>query len=60
MRMLEDKVPRRIFGTKNHEATGNWRKLYEKLPNLCSWPNTVRTIESRRIRWMQHVARQKG
>jgi hypothetical protein len=56
LRMFEDKVPRRIFGSMNHVATGNWRKLYEKLPNLCSWSNTVRTIESRRIRWMQHVA----
>jgi hypothetical protein len=29
---------------------------YEKLHNLCSSPNTVRVIKSKRIRWVGHAA----
>jgi hypothetical protein len=30
---------------------GGWRKLH----NLYSSPNTIKTIKSRRIRWMGHI-----
>jgi hypothetical protein len=37
---------------------GGWRKLHdEELHNLCSSPNIIRMIKSRRIRWTGHVAR---
>jgi hypothetical protein len=40
------------------KAEGEWRKLHnEKLRNLCSFPNIIRQIKSRRIRWVGHVAR---
>jgi hypothetical protein len=38
--------------------TGDWRKLHnEELHNLCSSPNIIRMIKSRRMRWAGHVAR---
>ena len=40
------------------EVTGEWRKLHnEELSDLCSLPNTVRVVKSRRMRWAGHVAR---
>ena len=54
--MFENRVLRRIFGPKRDEVTGEWRKLHnEKLNNLCSSPNIVRGIKSRRMRWAVHV-----
>ena len=49
---------RRIFGPKKDEVTGEWRKLHnEELNDLCSLPNIVRVVKSRRMRWAGHVAR---
>jgi hypothetical protein len=56
--VYENKVPRRIFGPKRHEVTGEWRKLLNvELNELFSSPNTVRVIKSRRMRWAGRVAR---
>jgi hypothetical protein len=53
----ENRVLRRIFGSKRTEVTGDWRKLhYEELHNLYSSPNIIRMIKSRRLRWAGHVA----
>jgi hypothetical protein len=39
-------------------VTGGWRKLHnEELHNLYSSPSIIRMIESRRMRWVGHVAR---
>jgi hypothetical protein len=57
LRVFENRVLRRIFGTKKDEVTGEWRKLHnEELNNLYSSPNIVRVIKSRRLRWAGHVA----
>jgi hypothetical protein len=57
LRVLENKVLRRIFGPKRVEVTGEWRRLYNKeLYALYSSPN-IRVIKSRRLRWAEHVAR---
>ena len=56
--MFENRVLRRIFGSKRDEVTGEWKKLHsEELNELYSSPNIVRGIKSRRMRWAGHVAR---
>jgi hypothetical protein len=58
LRVFENRVLRRIFGPKNDEATGDWRRPYnEELSDLYSSPNIIRVIKSRRLRWAGHVAR---
>jgi len=55
-RVLENRLLKRIFGTKNGEVTGEWRKLHsEELNDLYSSPNNVRVIKSRRMTWAEHV-----
>ena len=57
--MFENRLLRRIFGTKRDEVAGEWRKLQtEKLNDLYCSPNIVRVIKSRRMRWgTGHAAR---
>jgi hypothetical protein len=55
--VFENRVLRRIFGTRRDEVTGKWRNFHnEELHNLYSSPNIVRQIKSRRMRWAGHVA----
>jgi hypothetical protein len=57
LRVLEDRVLRRIFGTKMDEMIGGRRKLYkEDLHNLYSSSNIIRMIKSRKIIWTRYVA----
>jgi hypothetical protein len=56
--VFENRVPRRILVPKRDEVTGQWRKLHnEELRDLYSSPSIIRTINSRRMRWVGHVAR---
>jgi hypothetical protein len=56
--VFENRVLRRIFGSKRDEATGEWRRLHnEELNDLYSSPNIIRVIKSRRMGWAGHVAR---
>jgi hypothetical protein len=56
LRVLENRVLRRLFEPKRDEVTGWWRKLHnEKLNNLYSSPHIVWVIQSR-MRWVGHVA----
>ena len=58
LRVLENRVLKRIFGPKRDEVTGEWRKLHnEELNDLYCSPNIVRVIKSRIMRWAGHVAR---
>jgi hypothetical protein len=45
-KVFENRVPRRIFGPKRNEATGEWRRLHnEELSDLYSSPNIIRAIK---------------
>jgi hypothetical protein len=58
LRVFENKVFRRTFGPEGDEVTGDWRKLHNvELHNLCSPPNIIRIIKSRRMRWAEHTVR---
>jgi hypothetical protein len=51
LRVSENRVSRRIFGSKRDEVTGEWEKLHnEELNDLYSLPNTCinSVIKSRR------------
>jgi len=51
---------RNISGPKKEvvHLPGDWRKSYnEELQELCSSPNIIRVVKSRRIRWTGHIAR---
>jgi hypothetical protein len=55
--VFENRVPRRIFGPKRDEVTGEWRKLHnEELHDLYSSPSIIRIINAR-MRWAGHIAR---
>jgi hypothetical protein len=56
LRVLENRVLRRIFGPKRDEVTREWRKLHnEEVNDLYSSPNFIWVIKSRRMRWAGHV-----
>jgi len=58
LRVFKNRVLRRVFGPKRDDVTGEWRKLHnEELSDLCSLPNIVRVVKSRRMRWAGRVAR---
>jgi hypothetical protein len=47
LRVFENRMLRKIFGTKRDQVTGGWRKLHnEELHNLYSMPS----VKSRRMR----------
>jgi hypothetical protein len=55
--MFENRMLIRIYGSKREEVTGECIMLHnEKFCNLCSAPNIIRVIKSKRMRWANHVA----
>ena len=58
MRVIENRVLRRIFGPGRARQQRNWLKLHnEELNDVFSSPNIVRVLKSRRMRWAGHVVR---
>jgi hypothetical protein len=46
------------LGIGGDEVTEEWRRLHNKeLYDLCSSPNIIRLIRSRRMKWAVNVAR---
>jgi hypothetical protein len=49
LRVFENRVVRRVFGSKRDEVTGEWKKLPNvELNDRYSSPNIVRVLKSRR------------
>jgi hypothetical protein len=60
LRVFENRVLRRIFGSKRDEVIGVWRNLRnEELHNLYTPPSIIKMMNSRRMRWTGHVARMR-
>jgi len=58
LRVFENGLQRKIFGSKRDKVPGDWRRLRdEELHVLYSSPNIIWVIKSRRVRWTEHVAR---
>jgi len=58
LRVFENRVLRSISGSKRDSVTVEWRKLHtEELNDLYFSPNILRVIKSRRMGWVEHVAR---
>jgi hypothetical protein len=57
--VFENRVLRGIsIGLKREEVTGKWRRVHDEESNdPYSSTNTTRVINSRRMRWVGHVAR---
>jgi len=50
LRVLENRVLRRIFGSKRKKVAGGWIRLHnEELHNLYASPNIITVIKSRRV-----------
>jgi hypothetical protein len=58
LRVFENSVLRRIFGSRKDEVTLEWRRLHnEEHYALYSLPNINRVIKPRRMSWEGYVAR---
>jgi hypothetical protein len=58
LRVFESRVLRRIFRPMREEMVGGWRRQHsEELHNLYAFPDIIREIKSRRMRWTGHAAR---
>jgi hypothetical protein len=56
--VFENRVLRRIFGTKREKVAGDWRRLHnEELHNLYASTIAIKMIKSRKSRWAVHMAR---
>jgi hypothetical protein len=57
LRVFENRMLRRLFRPTSGEVAGGWRKLHnEELHHLYSSPNVNRIMNSRRMKWAEHVA----
>jgi hypothetical protein len=55
--VFENRVLRRIFGSKREEVVGHWRKPHnEELHKLYASLNIIQVIKSESMRWVGHVA----
>ena len=58
LRVLENRVLRKIFGSKRDNITGDWRRLHNgELYDLHYSRNIIQAIKSRGMRWAALAAR---
>jgi len=58
LRIVDNRLLRRIFELKRDEVTEEWRRLHnEELNDIYCSPNATRVIKSRRMRGGGHVTR---
>jgi hypothetical protein len=50
LKVLENKVLRKIFGPKKDEVTGEWERLHNEELYDMYLPNVIRVIKSRRMK----------
>jgi hypothetical protein len=56
LRMFENRVLRRIYGSKRDGVMEGWKKLHNmELHNLYSSPSIIRIVKSGRMRQLGHV-----
>jgi hypothetical protein len=51
LKMFENIVVRRMFGSKRNEIIQGWRTMYGKLHNWFPLPNVIRMMKSGSMRW---------
>jgi hypothetical protein len=57
LRVLKNRLIRRLCGPRREEVAGGCRRLHnEELHNLYTSPNVIRVIKSRRMGWAGHVS----
>jgi len=57
LRVFENRVLRRTFGSKRDVVAGGWRRLHnEELLNLYTSPNIIQVIKLRRVGWTRNAA----
>jgi hypothetical protein len=57
LRMFENRMLRRIFGSRTDRVMGEWTKLHnEELNDLYFSPNIIHLIKARRMKWAGHIA----
>jgi hypothetical protein len=59
--VFENRVLRRIFGSKEDKVTGRWRKLHnEERSDLFSSPSVIGVFNSKRMKWALNASRMRG
>lgn len=57
LRVLGNRVPRKIFGLQREKITGDWRQLEnERFNNLHSSSNIIYVIKSGKTKWAWNLA----
>ena len=57
LRVFENRILRRTFGSKRDKVTGEWIRLYnEELYCLYLSPSIIQVIKLRKMIWVGHMA----
>jgi len=60
LRVFENGVLGKVFGSKRAEVPGEWRRLHKEFCDLYCTPNVIGVMKLRRMRCVGHVARMWG